>query len=272
MCETIFNETGAPRGMIKKITLTAFLIIILVSLLCSCVSLPTSAPEVQQSLSFEKYPNNPIIPKTNLLAENIVFDKAKQRYWMVISDYNNRSVGLVCSSDLVNWALYENNPILTKSSDGWDDHMVNAPQLLYDKTQGLYYLYYAGQNKGYHSCGNWVSNSHSDHSPYQKYEGSPIFWPSAGWETMGVHEPYIFRDGEKETYILFNMGNSTAWDAPTEQVGYAMASFPEGPWKRFPGNPVLEFDSTPYDRSTIAEPSVYEQEGTYCVFLLLVLA
>lgn len=237
-----------------------------VRLLCSRVFLPTCAPEVHQSLPFEKYPNNPIISKTKLLAENIVFDKATQRYWMVFSDFNDLSIGLAYSSDLVNWALYENNPTLTKSSDGWDDFMVSAPHLLYNRRQGFYYLYYAGQNTTTRVVAVGFAIATQITGPYRKYEGNPILWPSAGWETTGVHEPYVFQDGENEIYIMFYVGNSTTWDEPTEQVGYATASSPEGPWKRFPGNPVLRFDSTPYDSGTIADPAIYEHEGTYYIF------
>jgi predicted GH43/DUF377 family glycosyl hydrolase len=223
-------------------------------------------PEDQQILPFEKYRNNPIISTTNLLAENIVYDKAAQKYWMVFSDFNDHSIGLACSSDLVNWRLYENNPVLAKSGDGWDDLAVSAPHLLYDNAQASYYLYYAGQNAASRVVAIGLAQATQVTGPYQKYKGNPILWPKVGWESMGIHEPYVMHDSKQERYIMFYMGNSTAWVEPTEQIGYAIALSPEGPWERFPGNPVLRFDSTPYDSGTIADPAIYYQGDTWYIF------
>ena len=224
----------------------------------------------QAVLPFKKYVTNPIIKKSNLLAENIVFDKETNLYWMVHSNYNynDRSIGLAYSSDLCKWQLYNSNPILMKSNSGWDDFMVSAPHLFFDTKSDAYDLYYAGLNQK--DTGNYVALgvaiSPKVIGPYLKYECNPILVPRDTWETKGVNEPFVFWDERIASYVLFYMGNSTNWPEPTEQIGYAMSLSPLGLWSRYSQNPVLRFDATTYDKECLADPSIYIQDGVYYIF------
>jgi len=50
---------------------------------------------------FQKYSTNPVVATAGLLAENIVYDDATSKYWMVFSNFTNGSVGLAYSTDLL---------------------------------------------------------------------------------------------------------------------------------------------------------------------------
>ncbi|MDD3024610.1 MAG: hypothetical protein PHE26_12000 [Syntrophomonadaceae bacterium] len=52
----------------------------------------------------------------------------------------------------------------------------------------------------------------------------------------------------------------------TEQVGYATASSPTGPWTKSSLNPVIPFGTNGvYDAGTVADPMVYKMNGTYYI-------
>jgi hypothetical protein len=52
---------------------------------------------------------------------------------------------------------------------------------------------------------------------------------------------YVDRDGSKEAvyYLTYSANN---WENPDYGVGYATATSPLGPWKKYPGNPILAKD------------------------------
>ena len=63
-------------------------------------SLPASF-DVPPIGPFQKYSTNPVVATAGLLAENIVYDDATSKYWMVFSNFTNGSVGLAYSTDLL---------------------------------------------------------------------------------------------------------------------------------------------------------------------------
>ena len=238
----------------------------------------TVAPvETPPSGPFTKHPDNPVSPvgrplsgADDLLAENIVYDEVTGHYWMVLSNQTfGTSVCLIYSDDPANpdawyWPQVYNefeelepaDPVITQAI---------APHLL--KHNGTWYIFYGDRNPAHTSSNGStgrpisVASSSSVSGPYT-YIGEALPAGLTGtWESARVDEPYVFQrtDGK---WVMLYMAETGVLD---EQVGYAVADNPAGPYTKYSGNPCLAFDGTSYDAGTIADPWAYEFMGTYYI-------
>ncbi len=207
---------------------------------------------------FTKDPNNPIEPigdpqnGASLLAENIVFDDATGKYWMVFANYRGGSygVGLV-------WSNTPTDP----DSWNWHGNVYNhggsgsfAPHII--KEGGLWYIFFAQLPNIVYMTSSTIDGSYS--SPTVVLTNG-----AAGtWEDFRADEPYVFQRNDGK-WIMIYMGDA---GGTVEQVGYAEADAIIGPYTKFPGNPCLAFGpSGTYDAGTIADPWVVEFDGTYYI-------
>lgn len=206
---------------------------------------------------YVKYSTNPVITSTvvsqGILAENIVYDNATGKYWMLFEDRRfalatDWCIGLAYSTDLVTWTEYESNPIY-QPPVGYGS---NAPHLL--KSGSTWYLYFGSQI--------YLATAPDITGPYTLYSPTPIVPAGTGWEASRATEPYVFQVGSM--WYMFYMGDT---GANLERVGYATSLTPEGPWTKYAGNPVLGLGETnSYDGYIVADPSVYELDGTYYIY------
>jgi hypothetical protein len=201
---------------------------------------------------------------TNLLAENIVYDEATGRYWMIFANYRTSSVGLV-------WSTTPGDP----ASWNWHGDVIssaNAPHII--NHDGTWYIFYS---HGAWPFGIYVSSSTIITGPYTEQTsvlGPGTGWqsPAADWEAARVDEPYVFQRADGK-WILVYMGDRTGYASgcdgctgPTEQIGYAVADDITGPYTKYAGNPVLRFGPPgTFDAGTIADAWVVEFQGTYYI-------
>lgn len=100
--------------------------------------------------------------------------------------------------------------------------------------EGKYYLYYVDLNGGFKII------AQSMESPLKK-RGEPVkvIEPTEPWEKISgrvTEGPFMLKRGS--TYYLTYSG--TGADSPNYGIGYATSSSPMGPFKKFPGNPIVK--------------------------------
>ena len=222
-------------------------------------SSPTMPPPVETPPvgPFTRAVSNPIVPAgdpgagASLLAENIVWDPVSGHYWMVFANYRSGSygVGLVWSdtpADPTSWNWHGN--IYTHSSGG-----SFAPHIVYE--DGLWYVFFAIRPDIVYITCSTIDGTYS--AP------TSVLSPTETWETYRVDEPYVFKRGTDSKWVMIYMGDE---GNITEQVGYATADNITGPYTKFTGNPCIPFGpSGSYDAGTVADPWVYEFQGTYYI-------
>ena len=99
-------------------------------------------------------------------------------------------------------------------------------------TDGRLYLYYAALSHGFRIMGQPMADP-------RRPAGEPVelIRPTAPWETAHgrvTEGPFMLRRGS--TYYLMYSGSGA--DSPHYAIGYATASSPLGPFRKYPGNPI----------------------------------
>lgn len=220
---------------------------------------PTMPPPVETPPigPYTRAVSNPIVPAgdpglgASLLAENIVWDPVSGHYWMVFANYRSGSygVGLVWSdtpADPTSWNWHGN--IYTQAGNG-----SFAPHIIFEN--GLWYVFFARLPDIVYITCSTINGTYS--SP------TTVLSPSAVWEAYRVDEPYVFRRTSDNKWMIVYMGDA---GSVTEQVGYATADNITGPYTKFTGNPCIPFGPEgSYDAGTVADPWVYEFQGTYYI-------
>ena len=225
---------------------------------------PPVLTETPPAGPFTKSASNPIVPigdpyitdpGRSIIAENIVFDPVTGHYWMIFANYRSgQSVGLVWSDDPANpdaWHWY----------DGAVIPNANAPHIMYH--EGLWYIFYADRAvpSPYPIA---VQSSASVTGPYSNKQ--TVLVPTEAWEAYRVDEPYVFQRSDGK-WIMMYMGDA---GSAVEQVGYAVSDNLTGPYAKFNSDDPAEPDGLcipfgpagSYDAGTVADPWVYEYEGT----------
>jgi beta-xylosidase len=153
---------------------------------------------------------------------------------------SNRSLSTIAyASGGTYRSLSKQGTVLGPGASGqWDSAYVSAARLFVDN--GNYYLYYLGsQNTGFEGMPGsiGVATATSPAGPWTKYSGNPILAPGGGttWDADILFHAYVFKNGS--TYYMFYNARRTATNK--EQIGYATASSPLGPWTKNAGNPVF---------------------------------
>jgi hypothetical protein len=198
------------------------------------------------------------------MPENIVYDAATSKYWMVLDDTNSQ-IALASSTDLVNWTYY--GDIFNPGNDP------DGPHLLI--SGGRYYLYYA-VGTTYGSVSIKYATASSITGPYTQ-QGTCLSTAGTlgtGWESGRVGEPYVFQLQNAHgslaagTWVMLYMGDSSSSSSSaSEQVGYATASSPAGPWTKYGSNPIIAFGpANSFYAGNVSDPFAYEMGSTLYIF------
>ncbi len=164
------------------------------------------------------------------------------------------------------WTKLGDKPLIEPGPPGsWDDHHVACAMVLRE-APGKYLMWYSGRSqadakrKSANAMSVWhvgLARAAKPEGPWVKYEKNPIV-PDFGYVGGVVHRDkyYLYT-----TYPL----NSTAPDyAP---VVVATADTAEGPWTRWPGNPVLPAGPRgAWDDGGYSEAKVTLWEGVFHMF------
>ena len=154
------------------------------------------------------------------------------------------TVWYATSADGHKWV--EKSEALPRGPEGsWDAQSVFTPNIL--KTRDAYYLFYTGVPKPFTNEGNKVTKSaiglavaDAPDGPWRKLATNPILTCSdnpAHFDSMRVDDACLIVRGER--YWLYYKGRQ--WDNTpgNTMMGVAIAERPEGPYKKYAGNPVI---------------------------------
>lgn len=213
---------------------------------------------------FVKSTSNPIAATTSgsgFLPENINYDSATNKYWVVFEDRRGAApfvIGIASTVHLDSaWAIY-GSPISSPGAGSGKNHNpVNAPHLL--RYNGKWLLFRGDQI--------YLDTSSVITGPYGPYSSSPIVespTTTGLWNSYRVTEPYVFYDSlTLNKWVMVLMGDKYV---TIETVGYYTADSPYGPWTEYPNNPIMNFGSKfTYDMGCVADPHVYRVDSTYYI-------
>ena len=169
-------------------------------------------------------------------------------------------IGVATSSHpLGPWKKYEKNPIIDLGPEGsWEDRHVACAAVLKEKAD-KYYMWYSATKKGQGS--RWdvgLATASNPLGPWKKYEGNPII------EDFGYVGGVVKVGGKYYMYSEYPIGESSPDQGP---ICLAIAEKPEGPWKKYEGNPVIPAgDWGAWDDGGYSEVGVVYRDGVFHIF------
>jgi hypothetical protein len=121
------------------------------------------------------------------------------------------------------------NPVLSVGPPGaWDGGAAFLPEVI--TRDGLYYLFYTGQEIPFATPGGIGFATSTDGANWTKADCNPVLAADgSGFDALGVAEPVVILDGDE--WIMYYNG-LTAFNPSGGSVGRATASDPCGPWTR----------------------------------------
>lgn len=157
--------------------------------------------------------------------------------------------GVATSHDGKSWTKYQNNPVLSPGSGGWDARYIAANGSAIVVDEQLRYYFAAQSVEGITSIGLAVSNDGYG----MRKSALPVLSPGlAGqWDEHTVSDPYVIRDGG--SFYMYFLGMNRVG---VQRLGVAKSS--DGiHWSKHPGNPIMDIGSRgDFDVGGLGEPSV----------------
>jgi hypothetical protein len=161
------------------------------------------------------------------------------------------------------WTRFEGNPILDYGADGeWDDSSVDCVCVMKEGAYGLrpeketYYMWYSAGGSGRRGRHIGLAIAESPLGPWEKYEGNPVI------EDFGYLGSVAKANGVFYMYTQYPV-------EVTDQGPYcvATATLPQGPWRKYPGNPVVvPGDWGAWDDGGYSEAGVRYNDGVFHLF------
>ena len=206
-----------------------------------------------------KYGNNPVFgnKKTGTCFDVFLLPDIDSLR-MYFSWRPKKSLAVTISSDGIHWE----DPKIVLSPDlstDWEDDL-NRNCIV--RANGLYHMWYTGQDKGY-SCIGYATST--DGYKWNRYVQNPILKSELIWEGKSVMCPHVIWD-EKEA--LFKMWYSGGETYEPNAIGYAVST--DGiNWKKHPNNPVFTpIPGNLYEHERVAACQVIKQMDGYLMFYI----
>lgn len=163
-------------------------------------------------------------------------------------------------SPLGPWTRHQANPIIDYGPDGaWDSRSVDCVCVLKEGAYGLrpkkhaFYMWYSAAGDGTKGRSIGLATADNPLGPWKKYEGNPVI------EDFGYLGSVVKVNGIFYMYTQYPV-------EVTDQGPYcvATATRPEGPWTKYPGNPVLiPGDWGAWDDGGYSEAAVRYNDGVF---------
>jgi beta-xylosidase len=157
----------------------------------------------------------------------------------------NATVWYATSPDGHQWT--EQGEALARGPQGsWDEQSVFTPNILV--AEGKYWLFYTAVPKPFINAGPNITKtaigiavSDSPDGPWTKVDSNPVLTASDDpqlFDSMRVDDACLIVRGGK--YLLYFKGRQ--WDNTpgNTKMGVALAEQPQGPYAKYPGNPVVD--------------------------------
>ncbi len=152
---------------------------------------------------------------------------------------------------------YGNKPILDLGPEGsWDSKAVACAAVLKEKGD-IYYMWYFGSGGGgMNSVG--LAYSLSPLGPWKKYQHNPVL------KDFGYVGAVVKANGKYHMYNTYPIGLNSPDEGP---ICLATAEKPEGPWKKYEGNPVIPAGEWgAWDDGGYSEAGMLYLEGVFHTF------
>ena len=131
------------------------------------------------------------------------------------------------------WTKHDANPIIDLGSEGSYKGLHVACAAVLKEEGDKYYLWFGGMKEDTGEFGRWdIGLATASHplGPWKEYEGNPVL------EDFGFVGGVVQVDGKYMMYNVHPIGSESPDSGP---IKLATAEKPEGPWKKYEGNPVI---------------------------------
>lgn len=160
-------------------------------------------------------------------------------------------------SPLGPWTKFHGNPILDLGEEGsWEDRHIACPHII-KEGENKYFMWYSASDKD----GKWhigLATASSPLGPWEKYQKNPII------EDFGYVGGVVKFQGRYYLYSAHPVGSTSPDQGP---ICVATSERPEGPWKKYEGNPVLSPDDWgSWDDGGYSEAKVVYHDGMFHIF------
>ncbi len=208
-----------------------------------------------------KYDSNPIVGNTST---GTMFDPfvmmVGDEYWMYVSarDWGCGSIALCKSHDGIEWS----DPVEvfgSTNNTGWEAQ-VNRACVLY--RNGLYYMYYTGQQDGMSRIGI-ATSCNGEH--FERLSDECILAPEFPWEGQSVMNPFVIYDEEENIYKMWYAAGETY---EPDVICYATSS--DGiHFTKHEKNPIFTHGEAYYDSAKVSIGHIEKTDnGNYLLFYI----
>lgn len=146
---------------------------------------------------------------------------------MYFSWRNPGKIALSLSVDGINWSNFQ--IVLNKgNSKSWDS-IVNRASVIFK--DGIYYMWYTGQNKGVSKIGYATSKNGLNFTK----KHNPVLIPEYNYEKKSVMNPHVIYDIKEKIYKMWYAAGDTL---EPDVISYAISK--DGiKWKKYKYNPIF---------------------------------
>ena len=235
------------------------IVFVLLSVVTLCLVCGFSMKKSPEAKKWTKYRNNPVLGGGDL---GTVFDisvlKEKDTYKMYCSWRTKKSIALSTSKDGKNWSAPQ---IILSPVEGsyWENDLNRPVVVLKD---GLYHMWYTGQNNGKSWIGYAVSK---DGINFERKSNEPVLVAEEAWEKVAVMCPHVIWDKHEK---IFKMWYSGGEQYEPDAIGFATSK--DGlNWTKSGHNPVFKADpSKSWEQYKVTACQVIERENDYLMFYI----
>lgn len=194
--------------------------------------------------------------KSEVYFDPYVLDEVS-KFVMYVSYRNGGSIVRCQSDDGINWTSLQT--VLDGSGLGdWED-VVNRACVL--KKNGIWYMWYTGQDKTHSRIGLAVS---CDGIHFKKHTGNPVLLPTGEYEGQSVMNPCVVWDKKED---IFKMWYSAGEKYEPDVICFAKSS--DGiVWEKSTENPVFLPGLDEYDKVKVGGCDIVICDGKYNMFYI----
>ncbi len=212
--------------------------------------------------NWQEYSNNPVVSfgeqgefdEYHLRYLDVIFDDGMYKMWYSGADNNfsghvgfsTYNIGYAESSNGINWTKHENNPVMDKSQNSWDNHNIFLGNVM--KHEGIYKMWYNVQPSNYDVNIDFIQGNNitlvgyaisTDGITWVKHS-EPIMYPGPNlYDDRGlfVHDVEIT---DNNIYEMFYTSFSSIYNKSISRA----VSLDGVNWVKDPLNPIITYEQS----------------------------
>jgi len=225
---------------IKKMPARKFLTLILLGGIF--IVLPLFSPHSVLAL-WTKYENNPVLEgisgewdSSGVANPNVMFDKNIFKMWYGGSIGSTAKIGYATSSSGLKWEKLNNFIIGPNPIEGWDEHEVSNPSVLYSdsKKYEMWYIATSSRWQGGYDTSRVRYATSGDGIHWTLYPKYVLIGDSGAWDSGGINRGIsVARINEEYKMWYTGLDSANNW-----KIGLATSN--DGiNWEKYSNNPVI---------------------------------